>query len=880
MIYGSVFSFRFFSFLVRAGKFFQCGGVCVWLRYLAPGAFTILPPEAQDVPPDSPPVINNYRLTPTARRHRNAAFSIIAETNSNPGSRSPSPTGRVSPFRGRGFNPIGSRHASPIPSPTPPEDRRHTPYNSKRSKIPTLSRRGSNAELSDEQSPQHQTKPNLTKQFSKSLTNVSQRKVTRKPPQSPARIGKYAKPPHPPKLSPIVGSSPERTPDSGRPKIRSSPSKIPRSRSQPPSRSSAPTSRTNSKNSSRDASPSKTNTKDKYKNVKAKVNSFSMPKPKPKPKVPPKPQVPMPKLEHKDSNDSGKVATSTDNNSSNRNNSGNSKKTQNVRSNSDENKIEVLEIENDALVDVVTKPAELHKTDSSLKIIDASTVVSSTTTTATKPLKIETNFELDVRDGDSMHLPDVRTLSATSVSTAMNRMNDTVLDTRTLMKGVVPVVAPNGPDAEALSPISDKSESDHPFGSEVKPNVDRTSPTLDTLKDVGTKPEESGVTTVTNGRTKLLTTHDSVVGINVLSKSANDRIKEARTLVATDVQPIRITVKEKPLNVDVQSANVRLSLSATNGIGERPGLPPPQSPHEDVSTTTDPPKGICGRIFGRCKKPRSEKANVEKKKRTWCFAKKNVEENVQEKPEARSAQTTENDKVRWWHRLQCCKRKKIGDVETADASRRKDSWGTRTDSHLSETPKLSTRDKCKNFLRTIFCLNLCAKRRKRKEQAEAMKRRASIMSKKKSLTPGVTTIEEPTSKLDAGLVEHTSVMKAAIPVLPVPLAWFCLILNVFLPGVGTILSGFICLCMGKPRFSQKDGPKPRIGACIIDFFIGCGQMFTVLFCLVGWGWSIWWGVIMLKIARKYRKIRRAEKAMEEDARNAPSMNHTDVERGS
>ena len=39
-------------------------------------------------------------------------------------------------------------------------------------------------------------------------------------------------------------------------------------------------------------------------------------------------------------------------------------------------------------------------------------------------------------------------------------------------------------------------------------------------------------------------------------------------------------------------------------------------------------------------------------------------------------------------------------------------------------------------------------------------------------------------KLDASFVEHGSAMRGAIPVLPVPLAWICLILNVFLPGFG------------------------------------------------------------------------------------------------
>lgn len=34
------------------------------------------------------------------------------------------------------------------------------------------------------------------------------------------------------------------------------------------------------------------------------------------------------------------------------------------------------------------------------------------------------------------------------------------------------------------------------------------------------------------------------------------------------------------------------------------------------------------------------------------------------------------------------------------------------------------------------------------------------------------------------LVEHASLMKGAIPVLPICLAWFCFLCNIFLPGTG------------------------------------------------------------------------------------------------
>nr|XP_012234349.1 PREDICTED: protein stum [Linepithema humile]XP_012234350.1 PREDICTED: protein stum [Linepithema humile] len=120
--------------------------------------------------------------------------------------------------------------------------------------------------------------------------------------------------------------------------------------------------------------------------------------------------------------------------------------------------------------------------------------------------------------------------------------------------------------------------------------------------------------------------------------------------------------------------------------------------------------------------------------------------------------------------------------------------------------------------------------------------------------------EEPKSKLPDVLVEHNSVMRGAIPCLPVPLAWFCLMWNVLLPGTGTVWSGLFNLCTGQPRFSAVAGMKSRLGALIVNLVVGVGQLFTVLFCLVGWGWSIWWGVNMVRLARKYKRFRASEAA--------------------
>ncbi|GBP29620.1 Protein stum [Eumeta japonica] len=145
-------------------------------------------------------------------------------------------------------------------------------------------------------------------------------------------------------------------------------------------------------------------------------------------------------------------------------------------------------------------------------------------------------------------------------------------------------------------------------------------------------------------------------------------------------------------------------------------------------------------------------------------------------------------------------------------------------------------------------------------------------------------------KLDPSLVEHSSVIRGAIPVLPIALAYFCLFCNIIVPGLvtdlidfschrhrhvisGTVFSGVFCLCFGIPRFGIHDSAKHRIGSFVINLVVGCGQLFTVLFCLVGWGWSIWWGVIMLRVARKYRRLAAEAHAQEEEAPPVVANNH-------
>ena len=65
---------------------------------------------------------------------------------------------------------------------------------------------------------------------------------------------------------------------------------------------------------------------------------------------------------------------------------------------------------------------------------------------------------------------------------------------------------------------------------------------------------------------------------------------------------------------------------------------------------------------------------------------------------------------------------------------------------------------------------------------------------------------------------------------------------------GTILSGFSILCCGECRVQTKD--DQRLVTLCVNVCIGVSQLFTVTFMLVGWFWSIAWGVNMVTLAGK------------------------------
>jgi len=89
--------------------------------------------------------------------------------------------------------------------------------------------------------------------------------------------------------------------------------------------------------------------------------------------------------------------------------------------------------------------------------------------------------------------------------------------------------------------------------------------------------------------------------------------------------------------------------------------------------------------------------------------------------------------------------------------------------------------------------------------------------------------------------------RAAIPEMHIAAAIICLILNIFFPGIGTIVAGFCVFCCGNP--GQSGGGK--VGTFCINFWVGLLQIGTVWFFLLGWIWSIMWGAAFLGMSANY-----------------------------
>ncbi|XP_063370502.1 protein stum isoform X2 [Cydia amplana] len=449
-------------------------------------------------------------------------------------------------------------------------------------------------------------------------------------------------------------------------------------------------------------------------------------------------------------------------------------------------------------------------------------------------------------------------------------------------------------------------------------------------KDDIVKESDKAVTEIRSEATKIV---DSII-TPVEEPKAAEKIEAAKktiepiVMVVNEKKPSEIveimsgTLVKGEAEVEVQSSNLSSpgnKMAVQNKMADgndsdksthsNGGFPqststtpkPPARAHrqskEEDKPKDDPKKpNICSRLIGKCRqccpccgKPKvddDEVKNVEGKgvmsKLNCCKRKKAEEQRIRdvERAAGKAAIEFENEtkrKRKLRDVICCCGRRRVSDSSISGVPYSVSEDAAQAGCCGKRKPVVERRDSILSDRQPATCCNnrLCTWLRGmcRRRSEHSSSRRTSLFSKNKSMSPTLPP-EDTRKKLDPSLVEHSSMMRAAIPALPIVLAYWCLLCNIVVPGLGTVFSGIFCLCFGVPRFGVHDGAKHRIGSFVINLLVGCGQLFTVLFCLVGWGWSIWWGVIMVRVSRKYRKLKAEAAAEEAEAPPVTSNNHT------
>ncbi|KAH3898209.1 hypothetical protein DPMN_022430 [Dreissena polymorpha] len=104
-------------------------------------------------------------------------------------------------------------------------------------------------------------------------------------------------------------------------------------------------------------------------------------------------------------------------------------------------------------------------------------------------------------------------------------------------------------------------------------------------------------------------------------------------------------------------------------------------------------------------------------------------------------------------------------------------------------------------------------------------------------------------------------IRVAIPFLPLGVAVVCLLMNIVLPGSGTILSGICIFCCATPRIPSKYD-QDSAAVCCVNVLVGMAQFFTTTFLLVGWFWGVSWGIKMIHLSLQRRRELADQRAIE------------------
>ncbi|CAI9741658.1 Hypothetical predicted protein [Octopus vulgaris] len=89
--------------------------------------------------------------------------------------------------------------------------------------------------------------------------------------------------------------------------------------------------------------------------------------------------------------------------------------------------------------------------------------------------------------------------------------------------------------------------------------------------------------------------------------------------------------------------------------------------------------------------------------------------------------------------------------------------------------------------------------------------------------------------------QHDKSLRNFIPAMKKPVAITCLICNIFIPGLGTFISGLTIKCGSRVRIPDKSKSK----VILTNTWVATLQFLTTFLLLLGWIWSVTWGVAFL-----------------------------------
>ncbi|XP_033102964.1 protein SPEC3-like [Anneissia japonica] len=95
---------------------------------------------------------------------------------------------------------------------------------------------------------------------------------------------------------------------------------------------------------------------------------------------------------------------------------------------------------------------------------------------------------------------------------------------------------------------------------------------------------------------------------------------------------------------------------------------------------------------------------------------------------------------------------------------------------------------------------------------------------------------------------------STIPYMPIKLACLCAFLNIFLPGWGTLVGAISIFICSNPQGLTKRESEDLVDPFISNLCVGISQMFTVTFLLVGWIWSVVWGINMVLLSKHHNYL--------------------------